>query len=275
MRFGCVLEFALLFLLSSISRAVSIMARHSKLPCGNHLAYHSIKGTRSPGVVFLNGFRSEMNGRKAMVLEQHCRRTNRSFVRFDYLGHGESSGHFMDLTLSDWIRDALNILDIVTKGPQILVGSSMGAWIAVHVALQRPNRVVGIVGVAAAPDFTEDAWKELSIAEKQELEANGVIYRPSKYSADPYPITKKLLDDAKQWLLLDNEKSIPITCPVHLIHGQKDTDISWRQSMALSERLDSLDVTVTLIKNGNHRLSEPNDLERIASAVEAIADGQN
>lgn len=272
-------RFLLLFFLmylSSRSEAclltitTTLMPRYLELSNGERIAHHSTKGSVSPGVVCLHGFRSEMVGRKAVALEQHCQQVNRPFVRFDYRGHGESSGDFMDLTLTDWIQDALHGLDELTSDPQILVGSSMGAWMALHVALKRPNRVAGIVCVAAAPDFTRDIYKELSETEKHALKSAGVYYRPSIYSNEPYPITLQLLDDAEQWCLLD-KSIIPIKCPVHLIHGEKDKDISFQKSVALAKLLESSNVQVTLIKDGNHRLSETSDLECIASTVEEIS----
>jgi pimeloyl-ACP methyl ester carboxylesterase len=210
-----------------------------------------------------------MSGRKAVELEQHCRQSNRSFVRFDYRGHGESTGDFMDLTLTEWIQDALHVLDNVTSGPQVLVGSSMGAWIALHVALHRPNRVVGIVGIGAAPDFTRDIHEKLSKEEKVALNSEGVIYPPSLYSDEPYPITKKMLADAEKWYVMD-KPSIGVKCHVHLIHGRDDRDVSFETSVKLGERLESTNVQVSIIENGNHRLSEPSDLEFIRSAVKDI-----
>lgn len=255
--------------------AVSLRHEYLELPTGDRLAYRHITSetTSSPGVMYLNGFRSDMTGRKAVALEHHCRETNRSFVTFDYRGNGESSGNFMNLTLTHWIQDALYILDDVlsSSGPQILVGSSMGAWIALLVALQRPERVAGIVGVASAPDFTRDLWEDMPTEEKKELEVTGVYYRPSLYSDEPYPITLKLLEDAQQYYLLDKQSRIPLTCPVNLLHGKMDTDVSYEKSMALAERLESGNVAVTLIKNGNHRLSEGSDLHHIKSAVDGIA----
>ena len=191
------------------------------------------------------------------------------FPRFDYRGHGESSGDFLELTLTDWIHDTCQVLDRVAQSPRvILVGSSMGVWIAMHVALACPKRVVGIVGMGAAPDFTQDLFNKLSPTDKQMLQQQGVLYRASQYSDRPYPITKRLIEDGSRWMLLnDNMASIPVTCPVHLFHGKKDADVPWQRSMALAERLETLDVVVTLIKNGDHRLSEPSDLMHMISGL--------
>lgn len=244
--------------------------RYLHVSNGEIIAYDATEGTcKIPGIVFCNGFRSEMTGRKALALEQHCKNVNRACVRYDYRGHGKSSGDFMSFTLSDWIQDALEVLDCLTHQPQILVGSSMGAWIALHVALARPDRVAGIVGIASAPDFTQDLWNKLSLDQQQELEIQGIINWSSAYSDKPYPITKQLIDDGTRWLLFD-KTSIPISCPVHLLHGQEDEDVPWERSMTLVNRLESPNVSLTLIKNGNHRLSEPSDLVHIISAVETI-----
>ena len=272
---GRIIPFAFgLLALSSLSFSWSMSAalssaRYLQLSNGDSIAHYVTEGSVSPGIICLTGFRSNMNGIKAMALEQYCQETNRSFVRFDYRGHGESSGDFEDLTLTDWIQDSLQVLDKLTTGPQILVGSSMGAWIAVHVALQRPERVAGFVGLAAAPDFTHDIYNSLTVKERQILHNSGILYQPSLYSDEPYPITRKLLEDAQQYLLL-NKSSLPITCPVSLLHGQLDKDISWTKSMKLANLLESPNVAVTLVKNGNHRLSEPDDLARMISAIELI-----
>ncbi len=255
----------------SLTTSSSLMMppRHLELSNGDRIAYHSLSGDISPGIVCFNGFRSSMSGRKATALEQYCRQANQSFVTLDYRGHGKSTGNFMNLALTDWIQDALHVLDTVTSGPQILVGSSMGAWIALHVTLHRPNRVVGIVGIGAAPDFTRDFHDKLSKEEKVALQREGVMFRPSLYSDEPYPITKKLLNDAETWYVMD-KPSIPIKCRVHLIHGRDDTDVSFEQSVKLAELLESTNVQVTIIENGNHRLSESSDLEYITSAVKNI-----
>lgn len=234
------LELSILSFSLAMSTALPL-TQYLKLSNGDRIAHHVTQGSVSPGITCLNGFRSNMNGHKALALEQYCQETNRSFLRFDYRGHGESSGDFHDLTMTDWIQDSLQVLDMLTEGPQILVGSSMGAWIAVHVALSRPERIVGIVGIAAAPDFTQDIYNNLTQKERHELHDSGVIYQPSLYSDEPYPITRKLLEDAQQYLLLNSKSSIPIKCPVSLLHGQSDTDISWIKSMELANLLESPD----------------------------------
>lgn len=236
---------------------------------GSYIAYHASPG-KNPGVVFLGGFMSDMTGTKATALEAHCRATGRAFVRFDYLGHGASSGKFEDGTIGRWRDDALAVLDRVTDGPQILVGSSMGGWIALLAALARPERVVGLVGLAAAPDFTRDLmWPSFTPEERDALARDGFIRQPTEYGDEPYVITRKLLDEAERHLLLD--RPVGITCPVRLIHGTADPDVPWDVSRRLLERLQSQDVTLTLVKDGDHRLSGPADLARLFAAVDELA----
>ncbi len=236
---------------------------------GSYIAYHASPG-KNPGVVFLGGFMSDMTGTKATALEAHCRATGRAFVRFDYLGHGASSGKFEDGTIGRWRDDALAVLDRVTHGPQILVGSSMGGWIALLAALARPERVVGLVGLAAAPDFTRDLmWPSFTPEERDALARDGFIRQPTEYGDEPYVITRKLLDEAERHLLLD--RPVGITCPVRLIHGTADPDVPWDVSRRLLERLQSQDVTLTLVKDGDHRLSSPADLARLFAAVDELA----
>lgn len=239
-------------------------------PDGTAIAYHA-KAGKSPGVMFCGGFMSDMTGTKATALERHCMNTGRAFVRFDYQGHGQSSGAFSDGTVGRWTEDALAILDEVASGPQIVVGSSMGGWIMLLMALARSERVAGLVGIAAAPDFVVRMWEEFSDDVKRQLETEGVYARPSQYSDDPYQITMRLIEDGRRHCLLD-KKPIAITCPVRLLHGMQDPDVPWRHSLTVAEALASDDVIVTLVKNGDHRLSEPADIARLIDAVDALAD---
>jgi pimeloyl-ACP methyl ester carboxylesterase len=229
-------------------------------------------------VLFCNGFRSKMtNGRKIEALSELCMEPFShvsSFTTFDYRGHGlsKTDHDFTELTLSDWIEDTLTILDHVVLPrspgcPVLLVGSSMGAWIALHVCLQRSAIFGGVIGIAAAPDFTEDLWNELSYAEQAQMSETGVIYRPSQYSDELYPISMKLIEDGRKWSLL-SRMSTPLPCPIHLIHGQRDIDVPFQRSMKLAERIDSRDVSITLIKQGDHRLSTPSDLTLLATTVQ-------
>ena len=231
---------------------------------GTSIAYHKLEG-KSPGVIFMGGFMSDMNGSKAIALEEICRELGIAYVRFDYLGHGNSSGKFSDGTISIWAGDALAIFDNLTKGPQIIVGSSMGGWIMMLTAISRPKRVFGLLGIAAAPDFTEDLLpRELTREQMAEIQKTGLIDIPSEYQ-NPYTITKQLLEDGRQNLLL--RKEIPIDCPVRLLHGLKDTSVPWETALKIQKLLRSQDVEVTFIKNGDHRLSTDEDLERLKRSL--------
>jgi pimeloyl-ACP methyl ester carboxylesterase len=237
---------------------------------GATIAYHRLAG-RAPGVMFLTGFKSDMTGGKAMALEAFCRARQQAFVRFDYFGHGASSGAFADGTIGRWTDDAVTVLDELTRGPQVLVGSSMGGWIMLLAALVRPNRVAGLVGTAAAPDFTEDLiLNGLSPTQRAELARQGYIETGNPYDDRPYRITKRLLEEAREHLLLGAE--IPLDCPVRLIHGTADRDVPWRTSERLAERLRSRDVEMLFVKNGDHRLSEPKDLQRLTHVVGLLLD---
>jgi pimeloyl-ACP methyl ester carboxylesterase len=222
----------------------------------------------TPTVLFLTGFRSDMTGGKALHLERHCARAGRAYLRFDYRGHGASGGRSEDGCVGDWCEDALAILDQVVDGPAVLVGSSMGGWIMLLTALRRPERVRGLVGIAAAPDFTHDLIPpRLTPEQCLLLERGGVLLAPSAYG-EPTPITRRLLEDGERHLLLRGP--IPIRCPVHLLHGQEDPDVPWQTSLRLAARLESPAVTVELVKDGDHRLSREEDLRRIAVAVDRV-----
>lgn len=235
---------------------------------GSTLAYHKVAGN-TPGVIFLGGFMSDMTGTKATALEAHCRAHGRAFIRFDYRGHGQSSGKFRDGTIGRWRDDALAILDQVAEGPQVLVGSSMGGWIALLAALARPERAVGLIGVAAAPDFTRDLmWEGYSEEARETLKTEGFIEEPSEYGDEPYVITYRLIEEGREHILLDHP--VPITCPVRLLQGMEDPDVPWRTALRLADKLESEDVTVTLVKQGDHRLSEPADIDRLCAAVDDL-----
>src|SRR5215831_21120683 len=244
----------------------AILARHD----GATIAYNRLFGA-SPGIVFLSGFRSDMSGAKALFLEDYCRRRGLAYVRFDYFGHGASSGDVTAGTVGRWAEDAIAVLDRLTSGPQILVGSSMGGWIMLLAALARHDRIAGLVGIAAAPDFTEDLmWDRMSAAQREALARDGVIHEPSKYAEAPYEIGRALIEDGRRHLLLRGR--IDIRCPIRLLHGMADPDVPWETSMRLAERLASDDVTVTLIKDGDHRLSRDADLQRLLATVEELSD---
>ncbi len=237
-------------------------------PDGARIAYWKLAGG-APGVMFLGGFHSDMTGTKATALEAHCCAVGRAFVRFDYTGHGSSSGEFEEGTIGRWAEDAVAVLDEVAEGPQVLVGSSMGGWIMLLAALARPERVCGLVGIAAAPDFTEDLiWNEMPDEARRAMERDGRRLRPSEYDEAGYPITLRLIEEGRSHLLLRGP--IAISCPVHLIHGERDGEVPWEVSRRLSDALAGEDVTLTLVEEGDHRLSEPADLERLMAVVDGL-----
>lgn len=235
---------------------------------GATIAYNKLDGA-SPGVVFLHGLDSDRNGTKAQALEAHCQNIGRAFVTFDMFGHGDSSGNFSDGGISRWTDDALAVLDELTTGPQVLVGSSMGGWVMVRAALARPERIAGLVGIAAAPDFTEDLmWDQFSDTEKQTLAENGRLEQPSDYDDEPYVISAHLIEDGRTCLVLRDE--IAYSGPVRLLQGQKDTDVPPETALRLSEHLSSEDVETILIKDGDHRLSRPQDLRRLLAILDSL-----
>ncbi|MDE2007674.1 MAG: alpha/beta hydrolase [Rhodospirillales bacterium] len=231
---------------------------------GTLLAVRPLHG-RAPTLVFLPGFRSDMRGEKAEHLAALCAARGQGMLRFDYSGHGESQGRFEDGTIGRWTSDALAAIDQLTAGPLILVGSSMGGWIALLVARARPHRLAALVGIAAAPDFTERLiWDAMAPPERARLQADGVLHVPSQYGA-PTPITRALVEDGRTHLLLD--APIAIACPVRLLHGQRDPDVPWETCLRLASRLESQDVRVHLVKDGDHRLSRPDDLALLTEVV--------
>jgi pimeloyl-ACP methyl ester carboxylesterase len=234
---------------------------------GETVAYRCRPG-RSPGVVFLGGFMSDMTGTKAEALDRFCAARGQAYLRFDYFGHGASSGAFKDATVGRWKADALAALDQLTEGPQVLVGSSLGGWIMLLAALARPERVHALVGIAAAPDATEDLmWVELGAEERASLLRDGFIRRPSQYSPEGYIYTRTLIEEGRNHLV---RAPVSIACPVRLLHGMRDPDVPWRTSLALAEKLESRDVTVTLVKDGDHRLSTDENLALLARTLEPL-----
>jgi pimeloyl-ACP methyl ester carboxylesterase len=232
------------------------------------IAYR-IQPGREPGVVWLGGFRSDMTGTKAEHLSRWATDRGRAYLRFDYSGHGASDGRFEDLVLSDWLGDALTVLDRLTAGPQILVGSSMGGWIAALLALRRPERVAGALFIAPAPDFTESLmWAQMTGPERDEILKQGRFVERSQYSPEPNIITRALIEDGRKHLILGGP--IAIRCPVRIVQGMADPDVPWRHALVFADCLEADDVELTLIKAGDHRLSKPTELRRITDALESL-----
>jgi pimeloyl-ACP methyl ester carboxylesterase len=255
--------------MASEERAREERASSGRLDRGDgvELAWERLDGT-SPTLVFLPGYGSDMTGDKASMLFTDCADHGRAMLRFDYSGHGTSGGRFEDGTIGVWTNDALAAIDRLTDGPLILIGSSMGGWIALLCALARRERVAGLVGIAAAPDFTEALiWHSLSFELRARLMQHGVVHVPSKYGA-PTPVTRALIEDGRNHLLLS--APIALDCPVRLLHGQADPDVPWEMALRIADQLDSADVRVILVKDGDHRLSRPQDLALLRQTVAAL-----
>ncbi|XP_033867048.3 palmitoyl-protein thioesterase ABHD10, mitochondrial-like isoform X1 [Acipenser ruthenus] len=234
------------------------------------LAYQSIKG-KSPGVIFLPGFASNMNGQKAVALEEFCKSLGHSYVRFDYTGCGASEGEAETCTIGKWKKDVLTVIDELTEGPQILVGSSMGGWLMLLVAIARPDRTAALVGVSTAADHFVSVFKSLPIEAKKEIEEKGVWKIPSKYNEEGfYSISYDFIKEAENHCVLHSP--IPVTCPVRLIHGMKDDDVPWHVSIQVADRILSPDLDVTLRKHGQHRMSDKDDLKLLVYTVDDLID---
>jgi pimeloyl-ACP methyl ester carboxylesterase len=237
-------------------------------PGGATIAYHRLTGG-APGIVFLGGYRSDMGGTKALFLQDYCRRRARAYVRFDYYGHGASSGDFALGTVGRWRDDAISVIDSLTTGPQILVGSSMSGWVMLLAALARPERVAALVGIAGAPDFTEELlWPRLTPAQRETLMQEGRVVLPSDFDPGGYLYTRALIEDGRRHLLLGGP--IALDMPVRLLHGMRDESVPWRLSLRLAEQLAGRDVAVTLVKDGDHRLSTPAELALLAQTLDSL-----
>ncbi|MBS0362191.1 MAG: alpha/beta hydrolase [Proteobacteria bacterium] len=237
---------------------------------GEWLAWRRVLG-EGPTLVWLGGFRSDMAGTKAQALADWALANGRAYLRFDYLGHGESSGDFQAKgTITRWREDTLAVIDDLTEGPLVLIGSSMGGWIACLAAMARLDRVAAMALIAPAPDFTEKLMgPEIPEHGRADLAANGVWFRPSDYG-DPYPITRQLLEDGARWSILGSEP-VPIEVPVRILQGGEDPDVPWRHALELALALKGQDVVFSLIKDGDHRLSRPQDIERMLGVVSELA----
>lgn len=240
-------------------------------PDGESIAYHRLDG-KTPGVVFCGGFMSDMTGSKATALEDHCWARGQAFVRFDYLGHGESSGDFAAKgCISRWADDAAAVLNELTEGPQIVVGSSMGGWVALKLAISHPERVRGLVGIAPAPDFTTWMWDGLTAEQQDTVTRNGFVRIPSEYDPAGYVITKQLIDDGTPNFVLTGQ-DIALNIPVRLLHGMADPDVPWQHSLRIAEHLASEDVRISFSKSGDHRLSEPDDLALLRATIDELSE---
>lgn len=234
---------------------------------GTKLAWAQLEGA-APCVVFLPGLRSDMSGAKALAVRDFCASQGQAMLRLDYSGHGESSGDFTDGTIGTWTADAAAIIEARVPGPMILIGSSMGGWIGLLLSRRLGQHLAGFIGIAAAPDFTEDLmWASMTAQEQQRLLAEGRLSVPSDYG-DPLIITKALIEDGRSHLVLREDISLP--CPVRLLQGQHDPDVPWETALRLAAHLQSPDVQTILIKDGDHRLSRPGDIDVLLGALQAL-----
>ncbi|MDT8327541.1 MAG: alpha/beta hydrolase [Roseovarius sp.] len=234
---------------------------------GRKLAYHLSPGAR-PGVVFLGGFKSDMDGTKALYLEEWARKAGHGFLRFDYSGHGQSSGAFTDGCIGDWAADASAAITALTEGPQVLVGSSMGGWISLLLARAMPERVAGLVTIAAAPDFSEDSmWAGFDDAQRAELAETGQVALPSEYG-EPYIITRRLIEDGRDHLVLRDPLNLPFH--VRFLQGTADKDVDISVAMRLLDHATGGDMRLTLVDGADHRFSDPACLALIAASVEEV-----
>ncbi len=235
---------------------------------GTKIAYNRLAG-KGPGVVFMGGFKSDKEGGKAQALEAWCKREGRAFVRFDYQGHGMSSGAFTDGTIGLWAKDAISVIDELTEGPQILVGSSMGGWISLLTAKARPGRIKGLVGLAAAPDFTVRMWNDdFDEATRREVLEKGFMERPCDYGDDPYIITRALIEDGWQNRII--AAPLHLDMPIRLIQGTEDADVPWQTAQLIADKLTGDDVEIILVPGGDHRLSREIDLRRLVRVVDGV-----
>lgn len=239
-----------------------------KRPDGNTIAYDRLDGA-APTVVFLHGLKSDRKGAKAEVLLSHARARGLGFVRLDMFGHGQSSGDFEEGTISRWVDDTLAVVDQLTRGPLILVGSSMGGFVMVKAALARPHRIAGLIGIAAGPDFTEDLiWANMTPEHRAIMDRDGAIDMPSEYAAQPYRISRVLIEDGRRNLVLRGP--IDISVPVRLLHGKADTSVPWQVSHRLAEKITGPDVRTIYIPDGDHRLSRPQDLKLLTDTLDGL-----
>ena len=246
------------------------MTKFLVTPSGQQLAYSFIKGT-GPTVIFLGGFKSDMEGSKAIFLEKWAKKRNRSFLRFDYSGHGQSSGDFLNLGIGDWCNDAKQIIGLTENNGIILVGSSMGGWIALLLSRELGSRLKGLITIAAAPDFTEQSmWKNFTEDQKKEVLNKGVLYLPSDYS-EPYPITRYLIENGRQNLVLC--EPLELTCPVRLMQGTEDTAVTRETALKLFDHINADDLSLFFKRGADHSFSDQGCLEILEKNLEDILQG--
>ncbi|NOR61240.1 MAG: alpha/beta fold hydrolase [Rhodobacteraceae bacterium] len=237
-------------------------------PSGRRLAYHRVEGEK-PGVVFLGGFKSDMEGSKAVFLQEMAENQGRAFLRFDYSGHGQSSGEFTEGCIGDWAQDAMEIVSALTYGPQVIIGSSMGGWVAFLLAREMPERFQALIGIAAAPDFTEDSiWAGLSEAQRATLMKQGQIELPSEYADSPYVFTRHLIEDGRKQLVLNSPLSLPF--PVRLLQGTADASVKRSVPLRIVEHATGADIRLTLMKGADHSFSTPECLALIGATLAAL-----
>ena len=226
------------------------------------------QGAHLPTMMFLGGFRSDMNGSKATYLEECCKKRGQAYIRFDYRGHGQSDGKFEEGCISDWTQDAMDILDHCTSDKVMLVGSSMGGWISLLTALKRPERVHSLIGLAAAPDFTQWIEEGMNEAQRKDIQDQGYFELPNEYDDTPYIITRRLIEDSRQNFLLNND--INIEAPVRLIQGKADTDVPWQTAERIKEKITGNDVETLLIEDADHRLSSAEQFDLINKTAQEL-----
>ncbi|CAB1333082.1 unnamed protein product [Coregonus sp. 'balchen'] len=277
MAYNLVRHFSMVFQLNVQREAIMFSGvRHKSTvqyatrPDRPKLAYRKVEG-KSPGVVFLPGFASNMGGKKAEALEEFCQSLGHSYLRFDYTGCGSSEGEMVDGTVGTWKKDVLYVLDELVEGPQILVGSSMGGWLMCLAAIARPERTAAMVGISTAADHFVTVYNTLPIEARKEIEEKGQWVVPTKHNAEgSITFTTEFLKEAEQHRVL--QSPIPVTCPVRLIHGMKDQDVPWHISMQVAERVLSNDVDVILRKHGQHRMTEKEDIKLIVYTIDDLID---
>ncbi|XP_004391668.1 PREDICTED: mycophenolic acid acyl-glucuronide esterase, mitochondrial [Odobenus rosmarus divergens] len=235
-----------------------------------NLAYKKLKG-KSPGVIFIPGYISNMNGTKALAIEEFCKSLGHAYIRFDYSGVGNSDGNLQECTVGRWRKDVLSVIDDLAEGPQILVGSSLGGWLMFHAAVARPQKVVALIGIAAAVDGLVTQFSQLPVEVKKEVEMKGVWAMPSRYSEDGiYHIQYSFIKEAEHHCLLHSP--IPVNCPIRLLHGMKDDIVPWHTSIQVADRVVGTDVDVILRKHSDHRMKEKADIQLLVYTIDDLID---